>query len=119
MGDSIRKIHQWECRPTGYRRPEYRSVQPLLKIEEEKNFGEPIGFGTNDEYVWRIRFGMRFRANSAQLDHARENAARMLLHEIYGPIENEMRRALSACYGGDIESSIEAIVKALDIIEAK
>jgi hypothetical protein len=117
--NTLRKIQQWECKPTGYRTADYQEPEMLLNIKEDKEIGPPMGFGTLDEYTWHIRFGVSFRANSAQLERARENAAQILLHEIYGPIKQEIRKALSATYSQDYRAAGEALHSVLNLIEDK
>jgi hypothetical protein len=114
---SLRKLQHWKCQPTGYRTAQYSEPQMLATIEEERREGPSVGFGTLDEYMWKFTFAMGFRCTSAEYERASENAAKMLIDELYGPIKQEVRRAMSAIYGQDRDAAMEALGAILTFIE--
>ena len=116
---ALRKIHQWQCTPTGYVRPdrsENFGKEMLLTSEEPNSL---VGPRWLREYEWRIQFGCSFSCTDAELELARENAARMLLREIYGPIALPARKALSAIFSQDFMAARAALEEILDLVEGK
>lgn len=114
---SLMKLHDWTCRPTGYVQSEMHEPQNLAEFVEDSAIIRPQGFGVLREHRWSITLQQSFQCNDAQLQNASENAAKIVMHEIYGPIENEVRVALSASWGGDTTTLRTALQNILMMIE--
>lgn len=119
MTDSIRKLHKWECMETGYRKADTMQPEMLVVVDKTSTDMGPRGFGILTEHVWRIKFGLSFSCTEAELHEATKLNAQRLMHHIYGPMEDPIREAMSAAFGGDREQVIKSLTRALNLIEDK
>lgn len=115
--DSLRKLHNWMEQPTGYMFADRNEPEMLASLHTAERPLYPDGLGIMKEHRWTVLLNQTFRCNDAQYNLASQNAAQTLMHYIYGPIEQEVRQAMSATYGGDRNAAMAALARILELIE--
>lgn len=79
-----------------------------LKLDKGAEVGYH-GFGVTHEYRLTLGVEQVFRANKAQLDHARISALRAAAHYLYEDVHRELHYIMVAVHGGDADGVIAAV----------
>lgn len=75
---------------------------PVVAATIEKNdMGrteyQPLSLGVQREYMLRLRVGVTFAANDAQLEAKQQQAERQLKYELYKDMIGDIHEALNVC----------------------
>lgn len=72
-----------------------------------------------EEYELSVQHGVRFHANSAQSQRAREDAEILLREHIYGDIQRELYELRMRLHAGQREEAFASTNRIMDIIRGK
>lgn len=97
-----------QTKQTGQRRPLMTAVCADM-AHKATGKSQPMGFGTNDEYVMMLSVECTFWAGSADKEAAFRQAELTLIHGLYADILPNLHLARSAILGDDQEAAFKAL----------
>lgn len=101
---------------TGRRQVQQEEFDIAVDIQESRR---PVPYTIQNEFILRVELGVQYHANDAEHQHARANAIRMIVHEIYSDLHPHIRRIIGAAHSRDFKSVLESAHALLSEIDPK
>ena len=89
---------------------QFRGAPVFVELSE---VSEPLEMDIRSEYRLTLRVGAHFICNTAEYEHARENAEAQLQHHLFSTIIAPLRDAISAIHAGQEREAMHAVQRAL------